>query len=182
MKRKIIIGIIAFIICGVIISALHNRNADNNLYSDKQYKDNKEVSLNDEQTLEQESLTKMALEVKADMEEKGWKDVDYKEGLIYDSFRESVVIEPSEEEKGLLIYSVWGHTDGMYDNPITAVVEIALNGERQEGEIYKIFYVSKAGRDSFVSAYDEKQSYSYFDEDEVVFADDKDLWDYMYSY
>ncbi len=121
----------------------------------------------------------MVREVKADMEKKGWKNIEVTEGFLDEKIGEQtgLVLERTDEEKKMHIISVSGQIEGKYGNPLFAVVELVYDDEMSQGEIYQIFYVSSSGR-IMTPEYNDISD----DPNSLLNADDQELWYYMYSY
>lgn len=128
----------------------------------------------------QVQLEKMAefLEgVKEEMEDKGWGEIELVAGEADSGRWGGLVLEPAQIGENCLLYTMIGQTDGMYDNPISAVVRIVFNRESLEWEQQEAFYVSEAGR------YFGKDDFDFqLEADEILAHDNESLWDNMYSY
>lgn len=120
-----------------------------------------------------ENVNQIVREVQEELENKGWKNVMVVEGIV-DSREWNVILERTEEEKNMRIHTIHGEIDGMYDNPIHAVIEVVFGDDAPDGEIYDVFYVSDSGR---VLEREEIPA-----ADEILDADNPQLWVYMYSY
>lgn len=95
-----------------------------------------------------EKSTEIIEKVKEELKREGWNNINVISGIVDYSYWTSAVIEDTEEEKSSDVssFTVLGEYDGLYDNPIVAVVKIAFSKESPEGRVYKIFYASEAGR------------------------------------
>ncbi len=110
----------------------------------------------------------MCREVKEKLEGKGWQNIKLIEGWgdweIYAP--NGTLVELTEEEKNMTVYTVWGQRED-----ISAVVRVAIDDAAPEGRIYKVFYESVSGR--------------YFDfakDNEILATDDEELLGFMHSY
>jgi len=121
-------------------------------------------------------------EAKAELERKGWENIRVVEGHM--DYRQwgALILEPTDEEKDWSIVNVMGQVDGMYNNPITAIIKIAFSKEEPVGERYQAFYVSQGGRVKDTYYDSDAGKVRVIDQKEIVSADDEDLWHYMYSY
>ncbi len=117
--------------------------------------------------------------IKSEMDNKGWKNIEVSEGLLDEKIREQtgLTLWRTDEEKKMHIISVSGQIEGMYDNPLFAVVELVYDDEMSQGEIYQIFYVSNSGR-IMTPEYNDISD----DPNSLLNADNQELWYYMYSY
>ena len=135
-----------------------------------------------EEDIWRKNSSKIISDVEAELEKKGWSIVDSFEGWgdwadwgIY----VHALVELTDEEKDMFIYTVWGQWEGLNENYIDAVVRIAFSSDVPEGEIYKVFYHSMAGR---YLAGDEFGGYTLEDVTEILSIDDERLLNCMYSY
>lgn len=111
-------------------------------------------------------------DVKEELERNGWSHIEVIEGEADSVGRwGGLVLEPASVEPDTVLYTVIGQTEGLYDNPISAVVKLAFHPDSMEWDRLEVFYVSAAGRDRPGSG-----------QDAILPADDADLWDYMYAY
>lgn len=113
--------------------------------------------------------------IKAELEDKGWKNVRIERGL-FDYFKYSELIaERSDKDKKAVKYTVLGDTDNKY---ITVGIEVMFDKDNPNGGIYNVIYLSGSGR--LIES--KTDWYSFFDKMEIVSADNEDLIDFMYSY
>ncbi len=166
MKSKIRVTIMALLVIVMFLGAcvykpvVHNEKGEEETYSTE--------SVSESETDIWSSSAEMCREVKEKLESKGWKDIRLIEGWgdweIYDPY--GTLVELTEEEKNMTVYTVWGQRED-----ISAVVRVAFDGVTPEGRIYKVFYKSVSGR--------------YFDsaeDNEILSAEDEELLDFMHSY
>lgn len=144
-------------------------NAKNKSYEIR-LEQNPSAAIEAEQQVWRKNSANIISEVKAEMADKGWGNVAAVEGELDSSQWGELILKPTEEEKNMFLYSVSGQIDGMNNNPITVVVKIIFGSEAPEGKRGTTFYVSASGRYMSSVSYD------------ILLADDKELWDYMYSY
>lgn len=114
---------------------------------------------------------------KAQLEEKEWEcireingDLDYTE---WSSLWGNAIIDPSEEEKDMNLYTMVGRHIDESENKLYVIVKIAFTEEDSEGEIYGVMYISESGRimkSDFLNGL------------EILPPNNKELQEYMYSY
>jgi hypothetical protein len=121
-------------------------------------------------------------EAKAELESKGWENIQVAEGFLDFRARWGIIIEPTDEEKSLRLTNVIGEIEGKDDCPISAVVIIAFSDDMPMGKRYAIFYVSKAGRPMETYWDDATDQAHIKSQNEILQADDQALWHYMYSH
>lgn len=119
-----------------------------------------------------ETTTKVIREVEEELEQKGWSGIEVIEGEVDSVSRwGGLVLESAPLDADSVLYTVVGRTEGMYENPISAVVKLVFHRDTMKWDRQEVLYVSEAGRDRSGNGLEE-----------ILPADDADLWDYMYSY
>ena len=132
-----------------------------------------------------EPLTPLEAAIKTvtdEVESKEWVDIEVFEGEV-DPVEHwgGPVVEPHVIEEGSVVYTVIGKSENqLYNNPFHVVVIIVFNEESNEWRKEEIYYICKGRRmwstyirDYFPTEYETK---------EIVSADNKVLFDYMYGY
>lgn len=148
-----------------------------------------EVKINGEYVDPELYLEKMnaVADIVSEMKRKGWENIRWVKGYPDKDEWKYSCVEITEEEKSLQMYTVWATTEGDYNNEITnetyryevtAVVKIIADEESLDGRIYEIGYIADSGRDLGAES---GEGYEYLNE-ELLYANNRDLLDYMYSY
>ena len=121
-------------------------------------------------------------EAKAELESKGWENIQVTEDFLDFRARWGVIVEPTDKDKGLRLTNVIGETEGDHDTPLSAVVMIAYSDDQPMGKRYMIFYASKSGR-VMETYWDDQTGEAHIkSQEEILRVDDQALWDFMYSY
>ncbi len=111
---------------------------------------------------------------KSQLESNGWEYIDTAKGHLdyteWSSLWGNAIIEPDEEEKDKVLYTMVGRYTDEPDHKLYAIVKILAPEQKERGEVYKIIYISESGRimDS--------------ENDKILSPKDSMLQDYMYSY
>ena len=131
-------------------------------------------SLEMQKEIWRENSVEVVNSAKEELTGKGWGDLDAFEGEVDYKAQYGVSLEPTNTDENAVLYTVLGKVDGKNNNPITVIIQYLFSADSPKGKLVNVIYISKSGRNSIGD--------DYFENNKIVDADDRELWNLMYSY